>query len=116
VLRKDREEEQSPYSGVERQLLNTFYSGLYISAKELLDLGRESGVDNIALKSRELLLKEIFSQSHKNGNVAEVMRRLRLLVDKRVAEYQSLFQKYPNSRGVILPLLQKAHGTKRVLV
>ncbi len=114
--KRERNEEQSnPYSGVERQLLNTFFSGLYISAKDFLNLGRKMGFDGLALKSRELLIKEIIARSEKEGRTGEFSQNIVIIIDERIAQYSKLVENYPRSLSQISQLIQKANATKRVL-
>ena len=110
-----KEERNNPYRGIEQQLLNTFFSGIYISAKEFLDIGREMGMDNLALKSRELLIKEIVSRADKNGQTPELVNRLVLIISSRIKEYQKLIDSYPKSVGIVSQLVQKANASKRLI-
>ena len=116
VSKRDiREDRNNPYSGVERQLLNTFFSGIYISAKEFLDIGRDMKIDNLALKSRELLIKEIISRADKNEQTLELANRLVVIISERVKSYQILTDNYPKSIGIISQLVQKANASKRLI-
>ena len=113
--REQEDERNNPYSGIERQLLNTFFSGIYISATEFLNVGRSMGMENLALKSRELLIKEIISQADKSGSTPELANKLVMIVSGRVKEYQNMIDKYPKSVGVISQLVQKANASKRLI-
>ncbi len=114
-MKKHKEEEQSPYSGIEKQLLNTFFAGVYISAKELVLIGRELELGEFSMKNRELLLKQLFTKAHSEKRVPKLFAKLENLVEDRNREYAKLLQKYPNSRNALMPLIQKSHATKRVL-
>jgi hypothetical protein len=109
-LKKKREEK---YSGPEIKLLNTALSGLYFSAKDLFNIGKDAGVEDMALKSRELILKHLFSNVEK---VDEVKRLIRVKIDERVREYQKLLSQYPRNRETIFPMIQKANHTKTILI
>jgi len=113
--REINEERNNPYSGIEKQLLNTFFSGIYISAKEFLTIGRDMGMQNLALKSRELLIKEIVATADKNGQTPELANRLITIVSNRVKEYQKLISNYPKSVGILSQLVQKGNATKMLI-
>jgi len=113
--REIEEERRNPYGGIERQLLNTFFSGIYISAKEFLDIGREMGFDGLALKNRELLIKEIVAQADREGRSGELAEKLNILITKRVKEYSKLMENYPKTTSQISQLIQKANATKRLI-
>ncbi|EJF06978.1 hypothetical protein ThvES_00008920 [Thiovulum sp. ES] len=107
---KRREEN---YSGPEIQLLNTGLSGLYFSAKDLINIGKEAGLSDLPLKSRELILKQLFADSE---NSDEVKRIIRVKIDARVREYKELLSSYPSSRGTLFPMIQKANHTKSIMI
>ena len=111
---KRREEKQSPYSGVERQLLNTFFSGLYFSAKEFVDLGKELDLD-LPVKGRELIIKKIIAEVSKRGDMPMFVEKLSAMIDRKKDEYEVLLQNYPNSSDTLSPLIQKAVSTKKLL-
>ena len=113
--REIEEERNNPYSGIERQLLNTFFSGIYISAKEFLDIGRDMKMEGLALKSRELLIKEVVSRADKNGQTAELSQKLVVIISQRVKEYQKLIDNYPKSVSIVSQLVQKANASKRLV-
>jgi hypothetical protein len=111
LLRKDRKEKS--YSGPEIQLLNTGLSGVYLSAKDLMNIGEKAGVQNLALKSRELILKQLFSETE---NLDEVKRLIRVKIDAIAKEYKTLGDNYPESRNILFPMIQKANGMKARII
>jgi hypothetical protein len=114
--KREREEERAnPYGGIERQLLNTYFSGLYISAKDFLNIGRDMGFSDLALKSRELLIKEIIARADKEGRTDEVANRVIDIINQRVNIYSQLIDAYPKSVSQLSQLVQKANATKRLV-
>jgi hypothetical protein len=111
---KRKEEKQSPYSGIERQLLNTFFSGIYFSAKEFVELGKELNLD-LPVKGRELVLKKIIAEVSKKGEIPLFVEKLSAMIDRRKGEYEALLQNYPESRDSLFPLIQKTVSTKKLL-
>lgn len=115
-MKKERKlEPKNPYSGIERQLLNTYFSGIYISAKEFLDIGRELKMQGLALKSRELLINEIISRADADNKKAELISKLLIIISARVKEYQKLVDNYPKSVNIVSQLIQKANATKKLI-
>jgi len=112
---KHKREEQSPYSGIERQLLNTFFSGIYISAKDFLTIGRNMNMEGLALKNREILVKEIIARANKSSQTAELVSQLIKIISLRILEYQNLLSNYPNNTAIISQMIQKANATKRLI-
>jgi hypothetical protein len=114
-LKHRKQESQSPYGGVERQLLNTFFSGVYISSKDFLIIGRKLEMEGLALKGRELLLKEIIARAETEGKVSNLVSEFLQIISKRVEEYRKLLEAYPHSTAVISQLMQKANATKMLI-
>jgi len=113
-LRKG-EERKSPYSGIEQQLLNTFFSGVYISAKEFLDIGREMGYSDLAMKNRELLLKEIIARAEQEKRIEEFAKKIDILIGQRKKEYSNLIETYPKTSQLLSQLIHKATSTQRLI-
>jgi len=112
---KPKREEQTPYSGIERQLLNTFFSGVYISAKDFLTIGRNMNMEGLALKNRELLVKEIIARANKNSQTAELVSQLIKIISLRISEYQNLLSNYPNNGAILSQMIQKSNATKKLI-
>ncbi len=109
------EERKSSYSGIEQQLLNTFFSGIYISAKEFLDIGREMGYSDLAMKNRELLLKEIIARAEQEKRIEEFAKKIDNLIGQRKKEYSSLIEAYPKTSQLLSQLIHKATSTQRLI-
>ena len=112
---KKGEERKGPYSGIEQQLLNTFFSGVYISAKEFLDIGREMGYSDLAMKNRELLLKEIIARAEQEKRIEEFAKKIDILIGQRKKEYSNLIETYPKTSQLLSQLIHKATSTQRLI-
>jgi len=113
-MKRQRNEERSKFLSLENHFLNTFFSGLYLSAGDFISIGRENGLD-LQMHSREMLIKEILNESDKIGTIGSVIAALNRLIDERVSAYHRLSLDYPGSRAALAKLAQKATGTKALL-
>jgi len=109
------EKEQESYSAFDRELLNTYFSGLYFSASDLVNLAKKLNL-NLPIKGREILLKKIISHSHENNSLDILSSEFSKMLDKRVQEYSALLENYPNSQKVLMPLITKANATKKLIL
>lgn len=105
---------KSKFTSIENQFLNTFFSGLYISANEFIDIGAQVGL-KMGMNTRELLIKELLNKSDKEGNLGEVVELLNSLVQSRIDKYNSLSRDYPASATMLASLAQKANSTRTLL-
>ncbi|MBN2871006.1 MAG: hypothetical protein JXK04_08650 [Campylobacterales bacterium] len=106
--------QQSKFLTLENHFLNTFFSGLYLSAADFIAIGRENGME-IKMHSREMLIKELLNKSDENGKLAEVIASLNRLIDERIGVCHRLSLEYPGARAALAKLAQKATGTKALL-
>lgn len=108
------ETQRSKFTALENHFLNTFFSGLYLSAADLISIGREAGMA-MQMNSRELLIKELLNKSHDAGTLPQVTALLNRLIDERIAQYHRLSIEYPGAQSPMARLAQKANGTKSLL-
>jgi len=113
-MKRRYESDRSKFTALENHFLNTFFSGLYISAAELIELGNDVGL-TMQMSSRELLIKELLNNSHENGRLPEVIAGLNKIIDARIGEYHRLSIEYPEAHAPMAKLAQKASGTKSLL-
>ncbi len=105
---------KSKFTTLENHFLNTFFSGIYISAKEFITIGKEVGVE-MSMNSRELLIKELLNKSDANKTLEKTITMLNALVQERVEKYHALSRDYPLSNAPLSQLAQKANATKSLL-
>ncbi|NCO01628.1 MAG: hypothetical protein GW906_07340 [Epsilonproteobacteria bacterium] len=113
-MRKHSTSMKSKFTSIENQFLNTFFSGLYISANEFISVGAKVGL-KLTMNSRELLIKELLNKSDENGTLSQTTALLNTLIQERVARYHALSLDYPSSAGALSRLAQKASSTKSLL-
>ncbi len=107
--------EQTPFTALESHFLNTFFSGIYLSATDMLHIAQSVGIE-LKMSSRELLIKELFNRGVELDTVTEIIEALVKIVDERVAELEEMMRLYPRAAEALLKLHTKAKATKRVLL
>jgi hypothetical protein len=113
-MKKNHFEERSKFLSLENHFLNTFFSGLYLSAGDFIAIANANGVQ-LQMHSREMLIKDLLNESDKLGTLNGVMLSLNQLIDERVSECHRLSLEYPAARVPLGRLAQKATGTKALL-
>lgn len=114
-MKKRHFEERSQFMTLENHFLNTFFSGLYLSASDFITIGNANGLE-LRMNSREMLIKDLLNESNKIGTLKDVIASLNALIDERVSTCHRLSLEYPNARVPLAKLAQKANGTKALLV
>jgi len=113
-MKNTHHEMRSKFLTLENHFLNTFYSGLYLSAADFIRIGKENGLA-LAMHSREMLIKELLNDSDEKGTLMGVVAGLNRLIDERIATYARLAVDYPLARRPLAKLSQKATSTKSLL-
>lgn len=111
---KKHYQERSQFLSLENHFLNTFFSGLYLSASDLIAVGHANGIE-LQMHSREMLIKDLLNESNKNGTLNGVIASLNELIDDRINALHRLSLEYPNARAALAKLAQKATGSKALL-
>lgn len=114
MKKRHTEAERSKFTALENHFLNTFFSGLYFSAADLINIGKKVDLP-MQMNSRELLIKELLNKSHDAGTLSEVIVLLNKIIDNRISEYHRLSIDYPGAHDPLAKLAQKANGTKSLL-
>lgn len=107
-------DDRGKFFSIENHFLNTFFSGLYLSATDFIAIGRSNGI-NLQMQSREMLIKDLLNESEKAGTFSGVIAGLNALIDERINTCHRLSLDYPGARGPLARLAQKANGTKSLL-
>ncbi|MCI4406870.1 MAG: hypothetical protein JHC35_06245 [Sulfuricurvum sp.] len=113
-MKKRHFEERSQFMSLENHFLNTFFSGLYLSAADLIAIGKANGVE-LHMHSREMLIKDLLNESNNKGTLQGVIGSLNALIDERINVCHRLSLEYPSARGALAKLAQKATGSKALL-
>ncbi len=113
-MKKQNRSMKSKFTALENHFLNTFFSGIYISAKEFIEVAKQVGLD-LTMNSRELLIKELLNKSDEKGSLEQTIALLNALVQQRVEKYNELSRDYPGANIPLAQLAQKANATKSLL-
>lgn len=113
-MKKRHFEERSQFMALENHFLNTFFSGLYLSAADFIAIGNNNGLE-LRMHSREMLIKDLLNESNKIGTLQGVIASLNTLIDARINTCHRLSLEYPSARAPLAKLAQKANGTKALL-
>lgn len=113
-MKRQHHEERSKFTSLENHFLNTFFSGLYLSAADFIRIGNSNGL-TLQMHSREMLIKDLLNESDKIGTVTDVIKALNTLIDERISAYHRLSLEYPGARAALAKLAQKSNGTKALL-
>lgn len=113
-MKKHHFEERSQFMSLENHFLNTFFSGLYLSAADLITIGNANGIE-LHMHSREMLIKDLLNESNKKGSLQGVIASLNALIDERISACHRLSIDYPAARNALAKLAQKATGSKALL-
>lgn len=107
-------QQQSKFLTLENHFLNTFFSGLYLSAADFIAIGRENDIQ-MQMHSREMLIKDLLNKADEKGTLPNVIRALNRIIDERISECHRLSLEYPGARTPLAKLAQKATGSKALL-
>lgn len=111
---KQKHEESSKYQQLLGQLLTLFFSGVYITSYDMLEIGKKLGYE-LPSKHRELILKTLFMESEKENKMNLLIQQLIILLNTRIHEYQTLTKQYPLIQEVSFLWIQKAHTMIKLL-
>jgi len=114
-MRKNSRSMKSKFTVIENHFLNTFFSGIYVSANDFISIGKKVGI-NLSMNSRELLIKELLNKSDENNSLSHTVELLNSIIQDRIDKYNELSRDYPASAGMLAKLSQKASNTKSLLV
>lgn len=113
-MRKHDHQPQGKFIALENQFLNTFFSGLYFSATDFINMAAENNL-KLDMHTREMLIKDFLNGSDKEERLNQAIAILNRHIDDRISTYHRLSLEYPLARGPLAKLAQKATGTKALL-
>lgn len=108
-------EEKSKHQHLINQLLTLFFSGVYITNVDMINIGKKFGYD-LPSKNREILLKNLFTMAENDGNLQVVLDEFLKLFNSRFEEYKKLTMNYPAINEISSNWTQKVNTIKRLLV
>ena len=113
-MKKNRPSIKSKFTALENQFLNTFFSGIYISAREFIEIAKKVGI-SLDMNSRELLIKELLNKSEANATLLQTVELLSQLINDSVHRYNTLSRDYTGSAQMLAKLSHKAMSTNSLL-
>ncbi|QOG12403.1 hypothetical protein [Arcobacter sp. FWKO B] len=96
------------------QLLTLFFSGVYITNKDLLDIAQKLDIEFPA-KSRELILKNLMTLATEQKKEQILYDLLISLLQQRISEYKKLTNLYPSIAEVSSNWVNRANTMIRLL-
>jgi len=113
-MKQFHDQQRSKFFSLENHFLNTFFSGLYLSAADFITIAQSNNI-NLDMHSREMLIKELLNQADSKGILANVINSLNVMIDERISAYHRLSLEYPGARAPLAKLAQKSTGTKSLM-
>ncbi len=113
-MKRKYQSERSKFTALENNLLNTFFSGLYLSSADLMEIAKKVGIP-LQMNARNLQIKELLNKSYDAGTLTQVLGLLNTIIDDRIQAYHRLSLDYPAAREPFVKLAQKANATKSLL-
>ena len=110
-----KRQDRSQFSALENHFLNTFFSGLYLSASDLLLIAKKVNLP-LQMNTREQLIKDLLNQSYDANTLAQTTQLLTQLIDERIQEYQKLSMNYQGANSILSNLINRANSTKALLL
>ncbi len=106
--------DRSKFTALENHFLNTFFSGLYFSSADFINISKQVDMP-MQMNSREMLIKTLLNKSEEAGKLPEVITLLNKLIDERISTYHRLSIDYPGAMRPLAKIAKKANGTKSLL-
>ena len=111
---KKKKRDFIPQSPIQKQLLSTFFSGFYLTHKDIVTIGKKIGLD-LPYKKRAMILQDLFIEAEKLGKKKEVLLEFIKLTDFYIDIFKGFLVNYPNSAEVVNSWIQKVNSTKALL-
>ncbi|RUM58524.1 MAG: hypothetical protein DSY66_05400 [Persephonella sp.] len=89
-------------------------SGIYISRKEIREIGLSMGVE-IPVKERKFMLKDLFIYAKQFGTLKDFIDLLINFTDRKINEYRELQEIYPKSKLLFEGWITRAEKLKKFL-
>jgi len=108
------QDRQSDYESMEKHLLSTYSSGVYISSYDLVEIGKKLGVE-LPLKERDILMRKLFGDMKEAGKLGDLLAQFMLFFKDKTTTYTRLGNQHIDARDVIGNWMQKAKSTDMLL-
>ncbi len=113
-MKEKYKSERSKFTVLENNLLNTFFSGLYLSSADLMNIAKKVDIP-MQMNARDRQIKDLLNKSYDAGTLTRVIELLNSIIDERIQEYHRLSLDFPAAREPLVKLAQKANATKSLL-
>lgn len=111
---KRKHQEVNKYQHLINQLLTLFFSGVYITSQEMIDLAANLDIE-LPSKSRELILKNLFLEAEQSGQLESLLDGLIMLLQERIQQYNALNRDYASIHQIASVWIHKANTMIRLL-
>jgi hypothetical protein len=106
--------EDSDFESLEKRILSLFFSGVYLSTKDIVEIGGKFGYE-LDFKPREVILKKLLIDAKKDGKFVDILSEIRAWLKARAGVYSYLGDEHIDARDVISLWLHKAKTTDTIL-
>lgn len=111
---KRKHQEVNKYQHLINQLLTLFFSGVYITSQEMIDLAANLGIE-LPSKNRELILKNLFLEAEQRGQLEPLLDGFIMLLQERIQQYNALNRDYTGIQEIASVWIHKANTMIRLL-
>lgn len=98
----------------EKNMLSLYSSGVYISTKDIVDLGKALDIE-LPYKVRRIILQKLFVEAKAKDQFAELVSLISKMMDNKSKKLSEFSSAYPASAPIVNSLIQKANSTKMLL-
>ena len=113
-MKKGFKEKVSPFQTLENHFLNVYHAGVYLSAQEMVNVGKTFGYD-IPLKSRELIIKNLLNTANDKDELASVIANLSTIIQERIQTLNTLATDFPKAATFLKGIIQRTTSTDLLL-
>ncbi|MGM0623773.1 MAG: hypothetical protein ACQESH_07095 [Campylobacterota bacterium] len=107
--------ELKEYEALEKQLMALYRSGVYITAKDVQDVGKQCGYE-LPLKERETSLRNLLAKAKEDKKLLEIFDGLIHVIDAKVTQYGEYESEYEAIKPLVARWKQRAAMTKTVII
>lgn len=110
--KQDREDIKTTLA--EKSMLSLYSSGVYISTKDIVALGKKLDIE-LPYKTRRIILQKLFIEAKAKDQFANLVALVSQMIDAKSQKLLEMSKHYAATAAVIQPLIQKANSTKMLL-
>ena len=105
---------QFGYEELEKHILSTLHSGIYLSPYDIVNIGTELGYD-FPLTARDKLFRALFGKAVEDKKILELLDLLSGLIDKRIEIYLQLTERSKAADEAVSQWIDKAKDTDKLI-